>query len=165
MAEKQLYFLAGYDDATEAKLAGLQQSLYDCGFEGTQTRSIPMHITMGIAPSETEEEQKRFLKELCAETEAFDVSFNHAGIFSGGRVLFIAPDCSMELLALRERFGSSFSWTPHTTMLIDEPDIIKHAVPKLLEGFSSFCGRVTHVHLYEFFPARHILTLPLKNDA
>ena len=36
MANKALYVLAGYDDETEKSLAGIQNRLYDLGFEGTQ---------------------------------------------------------------------------------------------------------------------------------
>lgn len=75
--------------------------------------------------------------------------------------MFIAPDCSRALLNLKEEFGSSFRWTPHTTMLIDDPDVILEALPAVMEQFSSFVGSVTTIYLYEFFPARHILTVQL----
>ena len=104
------------------------------------------------------------LKHIALETPSFDVTFNHIGIFGGGRVLFIAPDASHAMLQLKEAFGSSDNWTAHTTMLIDEPDTIRAALPVLIDGFSAFRGRVTQLHLYEFQPPRHILTVQLAGD-
>ena len=78
--------------------------------------------------------------------------------------MFIAPDHNAELLKLKEEFGDSFDWTAHTTMLIDRPETVYRALPILMEDFSAFRGRVNALHLYEFFPARHILSVALKND-
>ena len=84
------------------------------------------------------------------------------GIFTGGKVLFIAPDKDTKLIALKEKFGPSFDWTPHTTMLIDEPENIQQALPLVVKEFSSFHGKVTCLHLYEFWPTRHISTVRLR---
>ncbi len=46
-------------------------------------------------------------------------------------------------------------------MLIDTPEHIGKVVPVLLDGFSAFDGQVTKLHLYEFWPTRHILTVEL----
>jgi len=158
---KALYILAGYDEETEARLEEIQNALYAKGFEGTQTQNIPLHITLASYPSnqEKEAELKERLYNLAKEASSFDVTFNHIGIFGGGKVLFVAPDTNERLLKTRELFGDSYNWTPHTTMLIDEPEFIYKALPVVLEKFSAFAGKITALHLYEFFPARHILTV------
>jgi len=158
---KALYILAGYDDNTEKYLSGIQNKLYESGFVGTQTKNIPMHTTLGSFPCEKEEELVEFLKKLSAETKAFEVTFNHIGIFGGGNVLFIAPDANHRLLDLKEKFGSSYNWAAHTTMLIDDARVVQQALPVVLEQFKAFSGKVSKLHLYEFFPTRHIISVDL----
>lgn len=164
MPDKFLCVLAGYDEATEARLSALQQRLYDAGFIGTHTKDIPMHVTVGYGDCSNESEWIEKLRRAAASAQPFDAAFNHIGIFGGGKVLFVAPDASHALLNLKENFGSADNWTPHTTMLIDEPDEIRRALPILLEEFSAFRGQFTQLHLYEFWPARHILTVPLGQN-
>ena len=158
---KILCVLAGYDAQTETYLAGIQQSLYDSGFVGTHTKNLIQHITLGTFSPVDEgmliERMKR-----ASETPSFELTFNHIGIFGGAKVLFIAPDPNRELLSLKENFGSSDNWTPHTTMLIDEPDSIFRAAPFVSKGFKAFRGHVTSLHLYEFWPTRHIFSIDLK---
>ena len=158
---KALYILAGYDDNTEKYLSGIQNKLYESGFVGTQTKNIPMHTTLGSFPCEKEEELIEFLKKLSAETKAFEVTFNHIGMFGGGNVLFIAPDANHRLLDLKEKFGSSYNWAAHTTMLIDDARVVQQALPVVLEQFKAFGGKVSKLHLYEFFPTRHIISVDL----
>ncbi len=161
MADRFLCVLAGYDRDTEAYLAGLQNELYARGFSGTQTRNLPQHITLGTFPTDREAALSERLRRVACEARPFDVTFNHLGLFSGGRVLFVAPDPNHPLLALRERFGPSDNWTPHTTMLIDEPEPVLRALPVLTGRFAPFRGRVERLYLYEFWPTRFILSLPL----
>lgn len=158
---KALYILAGYDDNTEKYLSGIQNKLYESGFVGTQTKNIPMHTTLCSFPCEKEEELIEFLKKLSAETKAFEVTFNHIGMFGGGNVLFIAPDANHRLLDLKEKFGSSYNWAAHTTMLIDDARVVQQALPVVLEQFKAFSGKVSKLHLYEFFPTRHIISVDL----
>ena len=162
MDNKALYILAGYDDETGRRLQAIQDKLYEEGFTGTQTKNIPMHTTMGSFPTDMEEELKAKLIELSETVPAFDVSFSHVGMFSGARVLFVAPDASHKMLELKEKFGDSFGWARHTTMLIDDPEVIYKALPIVMEEFSSFKGKMSRLYLYEFFPTRHILTVELK---
>lgn len=162
MAEKMLYVLAGYDPATQDHLQSMQNSLYAQGFTGTQTKNIPQHITLGSFPVDSEAELCLLLQKIAQETRAFPVTFNHIGIFGGSRVLFIAPDISHALLELKERFGESRGWTAHSTMLIDEPPTVLRAAQSVLNEFRSFEGAVTQLFLYEFFPARHIMTVQLQ---
>lgn len=156
--------MAGYDDHTEHYLAGIQKKLYAVGLTGQHTKNIPQHITLQTYPTEQEGEVVQRLQKIAAETECFDVCFSHIGIFTGGKVLFIAPDKDTDLIALKERFGPSFDWTPHTTMLIDEPENIQKALPLVMQAFASFNGKVTSLHLYEFWPTRHILTVALHKE-
>lgn len=165
MADKAIYILAGYDSDTEQYLSSLQNALYEAGFSGQQTKNIPQHITLDAFPVELEQELVDRLQILAKDTREFSVAFSHIGIFSGSRVLFVAPDTNRELLELKEKFGSSEGWTPHTTMLIDNPEIILQAAPILLERFSPFSGKVTALHLYEFWPTRHILSVGLRKAA
>ena len=162
MADKRLYVLAGFDAPTEDRLQAWQNRLYEEGFIGTQTKNIPQHITLGSFPVEMEQELCEQLDRLAKETAAFPVTFNHVGIFGGGKVLFIAPDISHEMLQLKECFGSAYNWTAHSTMLIDEPEVILRAAESTLGRFAAFEGNVTQLHLYEFFPARHIATVQFE---
>ena len=162
MENKFLCLMAGYDNDTENHLACIQKKLYAAGLTGQHTKNIPQHITLQTYPPAQEAEVVQILQKIAAKTKAFDVCFSHIGIFTGGKVLFIAPDKDIGLIALKEKLGSSFDWTPHTTMLIDEPENILTAVPLVMKEFSSFNGKVTCLHLYEFWPTRHILTVNLE---
>ena len=164
MAEKYLYVMAGFDAETEAKLAELQNLLYENGFTGTQTKGIPFHLSLGSRPADEENEEwlLEIIHEVAEISFDFTVTFNHIGIFSGGKVLFAAPDPEMELLHLNGRFDfSDDSWTPHATLLIDEPSVILGALPIVLEKFKPFTARIDKLYLYEFFPSRHIATVEL----
>ena len=159
--DKRLYIMAGFDPDTERRLSERERLLENKGFHGQQTRGIPHHLTLGDCPTKQEEQVRALVARVAAETAAFPVTFNHLGLFSGGRVLFAAPDASHELLSLRERFGPAFNWTPHATLLIAEPELIVRAVTPAIQAFEPFDGRVESLLLYEFFPARPILNLPL----
>ena len=148
-------------------LAGMQEKLYGMGFTGIQTKNIPMHFTLGSYSTDREAELKARLTEIAETQEAFPVSFSHIGLFRlpQNDVLFAAPSVTREMLALKDRFMDSsdpFSWSPHTTLLIDKPDVVQQAIPAVLDGFSSMDGKVTVLHLYEFWPTRHILSVSLK---
>lgn len=162
MSNKALYIMAGYDDKTEKYLANIQNKLYENGFIGTHTKNLPQHITLGSFPIDKEDELKNLLQELSKQINPFEITFNHIGIFGGSNVLFVAPDPNYELIELKERFCDSYNWTPHTTMLIDNPDTIYKALPLVMNEFSAFDGKVTSLHLYEFFPTRHILSVDFE---
>jgi len=162
MTDRALYVLAGYDDRTEARLSDMQNKLYEHGFIGTHTKNIPLHITLGSFPTEREAELKALLVQAAEKTEPFEVAFNHIGLFEGAGVLFAAPDINEPLLRLKEAFGDSDGWTPHTTMIIDAADVIFEALPIIMKEFVPFRGKVTSLHLYEFFPTRYISTVYLK---
>ena len=162
MADKALYVMAGFDPGSEEYLAGIQKKLYERGFFGSHTKDIPQHITLDSFPVEREAELIEKLHLIADKTESFDITFNHVGIFGGSKVLFIAPDINRKFLDLKEKFGDSFDWTPHTTMLLDEPESIVQALPLVMEQFTPFVGKVSELELYEFWPTRHIMTVKLK---
>lgn len=164
MADKLLYILAGYDDKTSARLESIQNKLYECGFTGTHTKNIPLHITLGSFPTgkEKEIELAQLIQTLADKISPFKITFNSISIFDNERVLFVAPDTNEKLLKLKEIFGDSYNWTAHTTMIIDEPDVILKALPIVLNEFTAFSGSITSLHLYEFFPTRHILSVNFK---
>lgn len=163
-ADKIYCVLAGYDAQTEKYLSGLQQSLYGRGFSGTQTKDIFMHITLGTFSPSDEEMLIEKIRSAATDFAPFDVTFNHIGIFGGSKVLFIAPDPNVQLLSLKECFGPSDNWTPHTTMLIDESETVFRAVPIVSEGFKAFRGQVTSLNLYEFWPTRKVFSRPLNAE-
>ena len=165
MAEKFLYVMAGVDAETEERLAELQNLLYANGFAGTQTKGIPFHLTLGsmlVADGREEGWLTEIMDEVAERSFDFTVTFSHIGIFSGGKVLFAAPDPVEELLHLNSRFDhTDESWTPYATLLIDEPSVILEALPLVLDKFRPFTGRIDKLYLYEFFPSRHIATVEL----
>ena len=169
MSDKALYVLAGYDRRTEEILTSIQNKLYEQGFSGIQTKDIPMHFTLGSYPPDREDILKERLHNIAASQSVFRTGFDHVGLFRlpENDVLFIAPEISRDMLALKDNFLDStdtFSWSPHTTMLIDVPDVIHEAIPAVLKEFSAFTGTVSVLHLYEFRPARHILSVQLTEE-
>ena len=159
--DKFLCVMAGYDDATERYFSGIQNELYQKGFVGTHTKELPQHITLGSFPCTAEAAAALQVKAAMAEAAPFEITFSHIGLFGEAKVLFIAPDINRELLVLKEHFGGSQDWTPHTTMLIDEPEVVFSALPLVAARFRAFSGRVERLHLYEFWPTRHILSVEL----
>lgn len=157
MAEKYLCILAEIDVSASGIPEALQKRLFSRGFRGTQTMGIPMHITMGTFPCNEQADLVRRVTASAEHTPPFGIEYTHLGIFGhGGKVLFAAPDRNRELLSLRERFGPSDGWTPHTTLLIDEPGIIADAVREISQVFDPFTATVEALSLYEFFPSRLI---------
>lgn len=156
MDNRFLCVMAGYDSNTERRLADIQQLLNRYGYAGEQTKNLPQHITLGSFHVEKENEIKTIIKAVAKNTGSFEITFNHIGIFGGSKVLFIAPDPNRELLDLKENFGTSYNWTPHTTMLIDKPEIIYQALPIIAGQFEAFSGNIDTLYLYEFWPLRFI---------
>ena len=162
MAEnKQLFIMAGFDPETERRLKDWEATLERIGRPGQQTKGVPHHISLGMYPPAMEEQVRAMVIQAAKETAPFPVTFQHLGIFGGGRVLFAAPCVSRALLNLKERFGPGDTWTAHATLLIDEPEHILSAVSPAVGMFEEFEGRVERLFLHEFFPDRFILDLPL----
>lgn len=162
--DKMLYVMAGFDAETEQRLSALEALLARAGYRGSQTRGIPPHITLGAFPCEQEEQVRALVANTALETAAFPLTFQHLGVFGGGRVLFAAPDVRRPLLDLKERFGSSARWTAHATLLIDEPERVVTAFAAAIQAFDAFEGRVERLYLHECFPNRKILHAPLRGS-
>jgi 2'-5' RNA ligase len=160
MKDKFLCVMAQYDEETELKLKEIQKVLSDNGFVGKQTPNLKNHITLGSFEVCEEEVLKERVKMASKDFQSFDIKLNNIGLF-GLDVLFIAPSVNHELLNLQQYFNNDYAdglgWSPHTTMLIDEGEIIQKALPYVAEVFKSFTGRIESISLYEFWPTRFIL--------
>jgi len=160
MKDRFLCVLAQYDNGTERKLNKIQKSLVRAGFVGRQTANLPNHITLGTFELDKEHELVKRIKQVAGNTHKIQTSFNNIGLF-GMEVLFIAPSVTHELLDLQKEFNNQFaygkSWAAHTTMLIDNPDVIQKALPVVSDNFTPFSGYIESISLYEFWPTRFIL--------
>jgi len=158
MPSKALYLQAQFDAETQNALAGYYGALRENGFEGSQTKNIPYHFTLGTHTPGDEERLAQELAETCARTACVDIALAHVGLF-GQTVLFVAPNMNFELLELRAGFfpGSGkgcHAWSAHATLLIDEPEAVLKALPIVAGRFKPAKARIESVALYEFFPAR-----------
>jgi 2'-5' RNA ligase len=160
MKDKFLCVMAQYDRETELKLKEIQKLLLDNGFVGKQTPNLPYHITLGSFDTSQEELLKEKLEMVSQQFHSFDIKLSNIGLF-GLDVLFIAPSVNHQLLTLQQCFNNDyadgFGWTAHTTMLIDDKEIIQKALPYVANKFRSFTGRIESISLYEFWPTRFIL--------
>lgn len=169
VAETFLTLMAEYDAAAQLRLDGWYNALQNAGFTGTQTQNLTHHISLATFPVEEEATAIALTKQVAAAYAPVDVHVSHIGLFSGGRVLFAAPDVNPALTALQRACGGGLvgghPWTPHTTMLIDTPEQVCAALPTLVEQFEPFLGRITHLHLCAFWPKREILRVELTGTA
>jgi 2'-5' RNA ligase len=160
MKDRFLCVMALYDKETELKLKEIQKVLRDNGFMGKQTPNLPSHITLGSFDLSQEELLKEKLKAASQQFHSFDIKLNNIGLF-GLDVLFIAPSVNHELLNLQQHFNGDyadgFDWTAHTTMLIDDSQTIKKALPYVANNFRSFTGKIEAIRLYEFWPTRFVM--------
>ena len=160
MDGKALYLLAEFDSETQEALAECYKALKEQGFNGTQTKDIPYHFTMGTFSCDREQELAQDAARICAETQAIDIRLDHLGLF-GLHVLFAEPNMNTELLALVKCFSPDTGkgchlWAAHATLLIDEPENILGALPIAAKAFRPTHAQITRIGLYEFFPLRPI---------
>lgn len=162
MAEQFLTLMADLDDAAQARLSEWYEALTKAGFTGTQTPGLPYHISLATFPLDQEQTAVQLLRKA-ANFSPVPVHFSHIGLFAGGRVLFAAPERNPRLDALHDAFDPQpkAPWTPHATLLIDEPEQVCAALPVLLRSFSPFMATITRLHLCAFWPAREIASAPL----
>ena len=168
MAEEFLTLMADLDEESQRTLGAWYGKLRDAGFTGKQTPNLPFHISIASFSLEKEREVIDEMKGLAARFSAIPVHISHIGLFPGGRVLFAAPDMDPPELvdlrrAVRTETRDKFPWTPHATILIDEAETIRKALPVLVEQFRPFRGKVTKLHLCAFWPTREICTVCLKD--
>ena len=168
MAEQFLTLMADLDDDSQAIMSAWYNSLNHAGFMGTQTPNLPFHISMAAFPLEKEQEAVELTNKLAGEFSPIPVHISHIGIFAPGKVLFGAPERNAELDLLHNACETNPAqqreWTPHVTLLIDEPSTICEALPVVLKSFKPFVGRITRLHLCAFWPTREILSIELKRD-
>lgn len=167
LEEKRLYVLAQFDTETERRLAGLYGALAAEGFTGTQTKGIPYHVTLGTFAIADEAETVRRAQAVARGIAAFPLLLAYVGLF-GMNVLFIAPAVRRELLDLLQAAvphggtADEFPWVAHVTLLMDEPEAVRRAIPVLAKHFTPFLAKVESIGVYEFFPERKIGVYPLR---
>ena len=164
MAEEFLTLMADLDGGAQARMAAWYGALREAGFTGRQTPGLPYHISLATFPLDKEREAAEIMRKAGAAFSAFPVHISHMGLFAGGRVLFCAPERNPELDALHvacEKYPSKYPWTPHATLLIDEPDAVCASLPVLVKHFSPFAANIIRLHLCAFWPTREIAAAEL----
>ena len=166
MAESFLTLMADYCVEDQQRISAWYDALQNAGFTGTQTPGLNHHISLATFPLEQEAEAIALTKRVAAEFAPVYADIRHIGVFPGGKVLFAAPDMSPSLTALQQACAgdrplNGYPWTPHTTMLIDEPQVIGQALPVLMQQFEPLRARIDRLHLCAFWPTREILTVEL----
>lgn len=166
MAEKFLTLMADLDDDTQMRLSEWYDDLKKAGFTGTQTPGLPYHISLETFSLDKEQEAVELTRKAAAEFSAIPVHISHIGLFAPGKVLFVAPERSAGLDALHNACEKNSApqhlWTPHVTILTDEPDIICSALPQFVKSFHPFIAHITRLHLCAFWPTREILSIGLN---
>lgn len=169
MAEEILVLMADLDEESQRIMGGWYGKLHEKGFTGIQTPNLPFHITLASFALDKEQEVVKEMEELAKRFSEIPVHLSHIGLFAGGKVLFAGPDMNpAELLNLRQAIKTEkqerFSWTPHSTILIDDADKIQKALPFLIEDFHPFMGKITRLHLCAFWPTREVAAVYLNNS-
>ena len=168
MAEQFLTLMADFDSKSQERLRGWYGALREAGFTGTQTPDVPYHISLATFPLEQEEMAAEITRKAAAAFAPVPVHISHIGMFAGGKVLFGGPEKDAGLAALREackpETPEAWPWTPHVSLLIDEPETVQAAIPVLVRVFSPFVGTITRLHLCAFWPTREIETAELTGN-
>ena len=166
MHDKLLYAMAQLDPVTCEKMRSIDRLLCKLGIEVKKPPKVPYHITLGSFPIDREAEIKSLVEQVCKGRKRFPLSYNHIGLF-GLNVLFFGPDVNEQLLQLAKPFEDKrinlHDWTAHTTLMMDEPEVILRALPVVAEQFSSFHATVDSVSLYEFWPSRLVTECRLED--
>ena len=166
MAEQFLTLMADLDSESQERLSGWYSTLKEAGFTGVQTPDVPYHISLATFPLEQETEAAEIAHRAAAEFAPVPVHLSHIGMFAGGKVLFCGPEKNTGLAALREACKPSapetWPWTPHVTLLIDEPETVYTAIPHVMKCFTPFIGTITRLHLCAFWPTREIAACMLS---
>lgn len=162
MEKKILCLMAGYESQLEEKIQSYRDVLLLNHLVGRQTPDLPHHITLGSFDLNDEFELIGKMEKASNLKHKFPITLSHLGIFPHTNVLFIGVDENEQLIELQRHFIQMESWTPHTTMLIDDPTKLMEAIELLMPFFKPLKGDVSSLHLYEFFPKKHIKTVYLK---
>ena len=166
MAEQFLTLMADYCEADQRRMSVWYDALQNAGFTGNQTLGLHHHISLATFALEEEAAAIALTQAIASRFAPVNVAIRHVGVFPGGKVLFAAPDMSPELVALQAACANSrplngYAWTPHTTMLMDEPEVIGRALPVLMQHFTPLMAKIDRLHLCAFWPTREILTIEL----
>ena len=165
MAEQFLTLMADLDSDSQKRMSAWYGILKREGFTGVQTPGLPFHISLTSFPLDQEPEAAGLTRKTAEAFSPFPVHISHIGIFAGGKVLFCGPERNLQLDALHDICELSPDpqrpWTPHATMLIDEPERICTALPLFLKSFQPFVCRITRLHLCAFWPTREIISAEL----
>ena len=168
MAEQFLTLMADLDDEAQERMSGWYDSLREAGFTGIQTPGLPYHISLSTFPLEQEKEAAEIARKAAAEFAPVPVHLSHIGMFSGGKVLFAGPEKSAEMAALQEACRSNapqqYPWTPHATVLMDEPETVHAALPVFVKSFVPVMARIVRLHLCAFWPTREIGSYTLEGE-
>lgn len=167
MYEKFLVLMADLDDQTQNIMSEWYGKLQKSGYIGKQTPNIPYHISLATFSVNQENEAIEEVQRLGKISHQIPVHLSHIGIFAGGKVLYAAPDMNpSDLLNIRNEIRletkNLYEWTPHATILLDEPEIIKSAVRIMIDEFTPIKATVKSLHLCEFWPVREIINIDLK---
>ena len=164
MQDRFLYVMAQLDRETCEKIRRIDLLLHKLGIDVKRPPKVPYHITLGAFELHREEDIQKRVEEVCGRVPRFSITYNHIGLF-GLNVLFFGPDVNLELLTLQQPFKADrikdHEWTAHTTLMMDEPEVILKALPIVAEQFTGFHATVESVSLYEFWPSRFICQRPL----
>lgn len=81
----------------------VKRELKKAGFTGNQTPGLPFHVSMGCFSLDKEAAVINEMNELATRFSSIPVHISHIGLFSGGNVLYAAPDMNPAgLLNLRQ---------------------------------------------------------------
>ncbi len=168
MAEQFLTLMADLDGNTQQIMAGWYGALKEAGFAGVQTPGLPYHISLATFPLDQERQAVEKMKTASAEFAEVPVHISHVGLFAGGKVLFGGPERNPRLDALHDACESGspqpYPWTPHVSILIDEPEKVYAALPVLMKSFTPVVGKITRLHLCAFWPTREIAAFRLSGN-
>lgn len=166
MAEQFLTLMADLDEKIQGTMSEWYGELQKAGYTGKQTQDVPYHISLATFSPDKEDEVKDMMKKVAEEFSPVPVTLSHIGIFPGGQVLFAAPDRNPKMDLLQETctmgVEQPYPFTPHATILIDEPEIVHAALPVFVESFRPLSGKITRLHLCAFWPTREIAAFELK---
>ena len=169
MAEQFLTLMADLDIDTQNRMSEWYNVLKEAGFNGIQTPGLPYHISLAAFPLEQEQKAAELTERVAGEFAPVQVHVSHIGIFAPGKVLFGAPERNAKLELLHDACevnpDSQHPWTPHVTLMIDEPAAICKALPLLLNSFHPFVGKITRLHLCVFWPTREIAAAELTGES
>jgi len=163
--DKKLYLLAELDNASQLEIKEIEKIIIENGFIGKQTKDIPYHITLCSFPIEMENRLKDLMENLCKKYKKISINFTSLGLF-GLKVLFMNPNMNIELIEIynylkENSFEKDCDLSAHTTLIIDEPEIIIKILPKIVEKYKGLNGEIKYISLYEFFPVRFIKRIEL----